>query len=205
MMPQVNTPKPFVATIRKSKPSGDLNRSSQPPLASNQKTASAIQNKKPVTSLIPPPTQTNIAKNEKDLKNSIPIIIPRLKPEDQLMYPKINFQKRSNSLLKTIELIKDTFNVQLYDSGEIDGDSVSVFYNGSLLLSHQRLSDKPITLSLILNKSMDINEFTVYAENLGTIPPNTALMVVTDGDKRYEVTITSDTEKNGSINFVLKK
>ena len=92
----------------------------------------------------------------------------------------------------------------MYDNGEIDGDSVSVFYNGSLLVSHKRLSDKPIILTLPLNKSIEVNELTMYAENLGTIPPNTALMVVTDGDKRYEVRITSDTEKNGTIAFVHK-
>ena len=63
----------------------------------------------------------------------------------------------------------------------------------------------PSHLSLSLDKSVDVNELTMYAENLGTIPPNTALMVVTDGDKRYEVRITSDTEKNGTIAFVHKK
>jgi hypothetical protein len=89
----------------------------------------------------------------------------------------------------------------MYDNGEIDGDSVSVFYNGSLLVSHQRLSEKPIVLKLAINKSIDVNELTMYAENLGTIPPNTALMVVTDGDKRYEVRISSDTEKNGTLAF----
>jgi hypothetical protein len=29
-------------------------------------------------------------------------------------------------------------------------------------------------------------------------------MVVTDGNKRYEVRITSDLQKNGTINFVYK-
>jgi len=45
----------------------------------------------------------------------------------------------------------------------------------------------------------------MYADNLGTIPPNTALMIVTDGDKRYEVHISSDTEKSGSVVFVRGK
>jgi hypothetical protein len=41
----------------------------------------------------------------------------------------------------------------------------------------------------------------MYADNLGAIPPNTALMIVTDGTKRYEVRIESDTEKSGSVVF----
>jgi hypothetical protein len=44
----------------------------------------------------------------------------------------------------------------------------------------------------------------MYAENLGTIPPNTALMVVTDGSNRYEVRIASDLEKSGVIRFIHK-
>jgi hypothetical protein len=42
----------------------------------------------------------------------------------------------------------------------------------------------------------------MYAENLGEIPPNTALMVVNDGEKRYEVRISSDLKNSGTIHFV---
>jgi hypothetical protein len=44
----------------------------------------------------------------------------------------------------------------------------------------------------------------MYAENLGLIAPNTALMVVTDGPNRYEIRITSDLEKSGTIRIVRK-
>ena len=50
----------------------------------------------------------------------------------------------------------------------------------------------------------DVNELVMYAENLGSIPPNTALMVVTDGSNRYEVRIASDLEKSGVIRFIHK-
>ena len=50
----------------------------------------------------------------------------------------------------------------------------------------------------------DVNELIMYADNLGEIPPNTALMIVTDGDNRYEVRITSDLQKSGTIRFVRK-
>ena len=100
---------------------------------------------------------------------------------------------------------KEKITVDLYDNGEIDGDTISVFYNGHLLVSHKRLSDKPLTLTLELDDDIESNELTMYAENLGSIPPNTALMVVRDGDKRYEVRITSDTQKNGTIAFVHKE
>ena len=64
------------------------------------------------------------------------------------------------------------------------------------------LTTKAISLTLSLDENVKENIITMYADNLGTIPPNTALMIVTDGDKRYEVRITSDTEKSGSVLFV---
>ena len=113
-----------------------------------------------------------------------------------------NFEKRSSEVLKTIEITGETFNVALYDNGAVDGDSVSLFYNGKLILSHKMLSEKPITLTLDATTEYAVNELTMYADNLGTIPPNTALMVVTDGDNRYEVRISSDLKKSGTIRFV---
>ena len=50
----------------------------------------------------------------------------------------------------------------------------------------------------------DVNELVMYADNLGSIPPNTALMVVTDGDSRYEVRISSDLQRSGVIRFIHK-
>jgi hypothetical protein len=114
------------------------------------------------------------------------------------------FSQRDNSVLKTIEVENENFRVDLYDNGEIDGDSISLSYNGKILLAHKRLSEKAITLTLSAVNDQQVNELVMYAENLGTIPPNTALMVVTDGENRYEVRITSDTQKNGTIRFVHK-
>ena len=120
------------------------------------------------------------------------------------IYPGINFEKRNTAVLKSIEIENETFSVTLYDNGEVDGDSVSVFYNGKLILSHQRLSEKPITVILDVTTGKDVNVLTMYAENLGEIAPNTALMVVKDGEKRYEVRIASDLKNSGTINFIHK-
>jgi hypothetical protein len=113
-------------------------------------------------------------------------------------------ERRVNKLLKTIEVENRTVKVDLYDNGEIDGDSVTVFYNGKLLLANKKLSDKPLSFNISVDESTKVNELVMYAENLGSIPPNTALMVVTDGPNRYEVRITSDLQKSGVINFVHK-
>lgn len=108
---------------------------------------------------------------------------------------------RRNDIVKTIVIEKPTFKADFYDNGEIDGDSISVYYNGELVLSNQMLTDKPLTLILPIDKNIKENVLTMYAENLGSIPPNTALMIVTDGKKRYEVRLESDLKKSGSVIF----
>ncbi len=127
------------------------------------------------------------------------------KPDQKAAVVPLNFEKRKTDVLKTIQIENETFTVNLYDNGDIDGDTVSLFYNGKLLLSHKRLTDKPITLTLDASNGQAVNELTMYADNLGEIPPNTALMVVSDGDKRYEVRISSDLKNSGTIHFVHKQ
>ncbi|CAN5846629.1 hypothetical protein BH11BAC4_BH11BAC4_17980 [soil metagenome] len=152
--------------------------------------------KKNLTATLKPNTEPAQETVEMPLaKNSI---------QDKITAPTPNFGKRNNTLIKTIEVENVSVKVNLYDNGEIDGDSISLFYNGKLLLSHQRLSDKPITLTINVDKDRTMNELVMYAENLGSIPPNTALMVVNDGPNRYEIRITSDLQKSGTIRFIHK-
>jgi hypothetical protein len=111
---------------------------------------------------------------------------------------------RKNAVLKTIEVESKIVKIDLYDNGEIDGDSISLFFNGKLLLTNKKLTDKSISLMLPIDDENAMNELVMYAENLGLIAPNTALMVVTDGPNRYEIRITSDLEKSGTIRIVRK-
>ena len=114
------------------------------------------------------------------------------------------YEKRNNTIIKTIEVENSLVKIDLYDNGEIDGDSISLFLNGKLLMARKKLTAQPITLTLSKEELDESNELVMYAENLGTIPPNTALMIVTDGKKRYEVRITSDLQKSGTIKFIKK-
>lgn len=150
------------------------------------------------------PLVKNDSPAKKDIAKTETPVLPKVKPEEKLVTLDKPFEKRSSNVLKTIEIEKETFRVDLYDNGDIDGDTVSLFFNGKLLLAHKRLSDKALTLTLDTDDAKDINELVMYAENLGSIPPNTALMVVTDGDNRYEVRISSDLQKSGTIRFVHK-
>lgn len=118
--------------------------------------------------------------------------------------PAEKYTERTKSILKRIDLKQSNFKVDLYDDGDIDGDIISVYYNGKALLSNKKLTDKPVSLNLTADPDKTENELLIYAENEGNISPNTALMVVTEGNTRTEVRITADAKKNGVVLFTKK-
>jgi len=112
---------------------------------------------------------------------------------------------RSNPLIKRLETEAGEIKVDLYDNGQIDGDTVSVYHNNVLLISHAGLSVKPITFRIAIDAAHPHHELILVAHNLGSIPPNTSLMVVSAGTVGYEVFISSNEQKNAKVIFDLKE
>lgn len=113
--------------------------------------------------------------------------------------------KRNYQIIKTIEVSDDKFKVEIYDNGQVDGDTVSIFLNEKLLVPARMLTAKPITLEIKINENEDTYDLIMYAESMGTIPPNTALMIVTTANNRYEINITSTEQTSGVIRFKVKR
>ena len=95
--------------------------------------------------------------------------------------------------------------MEIYDNGQVDGDTVTIFLNEILLVPAKKLTTSPITLDIKIAEDEDVYDLIMYAENLGTIPPNTALMVITTSTKRYEINITSTEQTSGAIRFKVKR
>ena len=115
------------------------------------------------------------------------------------------FKQRENVVVQEIEVDSDSLQVDFYDNGEIDGDSISIFYNNQLVAFNRILSTRAVHFNLTLDSNKTVNEITMFADNLGSIPPNTALMLVDDGKKRYELRIASSLEKNATIRVKRRK
>lgn len=110
-------------------------------------------------------------------------------------------RSRQNELTQTVTVNNQEVTVRLYDNGEIDDDTISVYLDNQLVLASKRLSAAPILLTLKMNQDNPEHVLVMVAENLGRIPPNTSLMIVQDGDKRYQVRITSTNQKNAMVRF----
>ena len=115
------------------------------------------------------------------------------------------YKQREKVVSKEITVDSDSLKVDFYDNGEIDGDSISIFYNDKLIAFNRILSARAVHFNVALDPTREVNEITMFADNLGSIPPNTALMVVTDGKKRYEIPMASNLEKNATLKIKRKK
>jgi hypothetical protein len=114
-------------------------------------------------------------------------------------------RSRENHLVRTVIVNHENISVRLYDNGEVDGDTISVYLDGKPIVSSKGLSTQPISVNLKLDESNPDHVLVMVAENMGRIPPNTSLMIVQDGDKRYEVSITSTEQKNAMVRFRYEK
>ena len=122
-------------------------------------------------------------------------------PDVPKLVTELPFDQRKNHLMQTVEVSADSLLLSFYDNGVVDGDSISVYINGKNIISHNKL------LAVASKKTVDISnlgdtiEMLVVADNLGTIPPNTGMVVVHDGDNVYQVNFTADLQTNASIIF----
>lgn len=148
------------------------------------------------------PTAPPVKPDADSAQKSKPVIT-KIKTKPVVITPSI-LKTRENKLAQTLVLTDPRVTVKLYDNGEVDDDTISVFLNQNLVLSHKRLSASPIKLNFQMEDGED-QELTMVAENLGRIPPNTSLMIVEAGDQRFQVRITSSEQKNAVVRFKYQK
>ncbi len=110
------------------------------------------------------------------------------------------FAQRNNIYEKNVIVVSsDSILVSFYDNGDIDDDTISVFLNKRPILIGKGLTSRALNIYIGLDSSVEVNELTMFADNLGKYPPNTALMVISDGDLRYEVYLSASLKQNASV------
>ena len=139
------------------------------------------------------------------IKDTVSIAPPAERKRPPLPPPPRVLTTRANTLVKAIETEAGNIKIELFDNAEIDGDTVSIYHNNRLIVSKALLSQRPVTINVRVNKEQPHHELVMVAENLGSIPPNTALMIVTAGAKRDEVFISSSKQKNAKVVLDLKE
>lgn len=189
VQPSVPTAKPNTAKTNKP--------ATKPPVV--KKPATTVSPQKPDIAVRRPKMDTiKSERNKTIVTQGSPI-------DEKISKTPLITRERKNELTKTLLVENEDIEIRLYDNGEIDGDTVSIYLDGKLILANKGLSEKAITYKLKLNESDPEHTLIMVAENLGRIPPNTSLMIVQDGDKRYQVGITSTEQKNAMVRFRYQK
>ena len=109
---------------------------------------------------------------------------------------------RENKLVKKIITNSKMISIDLFDNGTIDNDTIIVFDNKKLLVNKKRLSYKAIHLEFNFTDNIREHEVIIVAHNMGTVPPNTALLLFKDGKVRQEYFITSTNKINAKLLIV---
>lgn len=137
------------------------------------------------------PTNNNL--NKAKLEASRVVVKPPLKPAER------KIQKISE-----IIFTGDSLLLSVYDNGTIDGDTVSMVLDGRVIAQRIKLTANAfrITIPTRINQN-DSLMLVMHAESLGLIPPNTGLLIIQDGENRYEIRFEGDLQRSSSI--VLRK
>lgn len=131
-----------------------------------------------------------------------PEVVPALLPIAKI--PVDEFTQRKKQVVHTFDITTDSLSLQFYDDSDIDDDTITVYYNKNIIISKQRLTDKPLVINIHVPPGTD-NEMVMFANNVGSIPPNTALLIFYDNGVRKEIKIDSDTRKSGAVIFRRKE
>lgn len=120
--------------------------------------------------------------------------------------PAAEWIQRKTEVIRQVPFSSDSLVLSLYDNGTIDGDTVSVVLNGRVLMARVGLTANAVRTTIHITPEMgDSLQLVMYAENLGSIPPNTGLLVVQEGETRTSIRFEGDMQKSSAIIFTRKR
>jgi hypothetical protein len=112
--------------------------------------------------------------------------------------------QRKTEIIRNVLFSSDSLVLSLYDNGTVDGDTVSVVLNGEVIIARKGLSENAIKTTIHIPPGQgDSLQLVMYAENLGSIPPNTGVLIIQDGKIRNEIRFAGDMQKSSAV--ILKR
>ncbi len=88
----------------------------------------------------------------------------------------------------------------LWDDAVEDGDTISLSINGHWVVQNFFVKKQPQFISVKVDPG--VNKILFVANNLGSIPPNTAILEIIDGRQRKSFMLETSLSENNSINIL---
>jgi hypothetical protein len=166
-----------------------------------------IQEKQAAAVKVQQPVSSEIGKNKTyTIAPNAIISGPAVTIEQKVNTAAADILQRKIDVIRSIYFKSDSLVLILYDNGIVDGDTVSVVLNDEVIIPKQGLSEK--AYRKVIRTTPDVGDslrLVMYAENLGSIPPNTGLLIVEDGEDRYDIMFEGDLKRNSAVILRRKK
>ncbi len=135
-----------------------------------------------------------------------------LPPPDSASAPSITIkpaesiaEEKKEFIIQTIKVHTDSLSLFFYDNGEVDGDTITISVNGMVVATQVRLDIKPYELKLGFLPNEKTKDVAIAANNLGTIPPNTAYLKVTAGDEVFRLYLFTTKKVDAVVRIINSK
>jgi len=92
----------------------------------------------------------------------------------------------------------DKLTITVWDNRTTDGDVISLFINNKNILKELTISKHRLNVEVDVEEGVEYF-LTLYAHNLGDIPPNTVALYISDGQRKKFITLTSDLKACGAV------
>ncbi len=127
-------------------------------------------------------------------------------PNNIAVAPIVDLSARTIEIIDRLYIEADSLVLTLYDNGTVDGDSVSIIMNGKTIVSKQMLSTEAFRKTIYFTPEMgDTVQLVMYAENLGSLPPNTGLLILQYDKQRREIRFSGDLKTNAAITLTRRR
>lgn len=167
------------------------------------KTVTAVKEKPAEQTVTKAPATTVVKNNAATTEKPAATITAKAEPVTAapVVNAAVDIVNRKIETIQSVYYNTDSLELTLYDNGEVDGDTVSVLMNGEVIMPRVGLSTNVVRKKVSTVNSGDSIVLVMYAENLGTLPPNTGLLIVYDGETRHEIRFSGNLQKNAAIVF----
>jgi hypothetical protein len=104
---------------------------------------------------------------------------------------------RKNQMVGKIHSKSETVVVELWDAEREDGDIISVYLNDVAIIKRVEMIHKPKVFEVKLKPGG--NSIIFKADNLGSIPPNTAIMKIYGDGFHKIIQLSTDFQRNNVL------
>lgn len=195
----VNQPKPQTQQQTNKQPASNSQQPVAPPVVKKENNPSTVLPSKTTTAAPVVQQQSQLEKTDAAVIKET--VTTNQKPATVAPAPTISnpvITTRATEVMQTLDITGDSVTLALYDNGEIDGDIVSAFANNEKIIDNVTLKASAYKKTIYLKPGETV-QLTLFAENLGNIPPNTGLLIVTSGENRYQVFFSSTLSKSSAV------